>query len=64
MKPKVGAAVGLVSFLVMILSIGGGFILLRYGIDVPWLAYGGFAGVVGVVAFIEALLTRLRERSR
>ena len=64
MKPKLGVTVGLVSLLVMILSIGGGFILLRHGVDVPWLAYGGFAGVVGIVAFIEALLTWLRERHR
>jgi len=49
----------------MIVSIGGGFILLKYDVDVPVLAYvGAIAGVVGIVASVSAFSSWRRERRR
>jgi len=57
--------IALLSFLVMIVSIGGGFILLKYDVDVPVLAYvGAIAGVVGIVASVSAFSSWRRERRR
>ena len=62
-RPHTLAKLGVVSLGITALSIGTGFLLLRYNVDVPLLAYiGATAGVIAIVALLNALSSFGRRR--
>jgi hypothetical protein len=65
MAAKHYAVVAGVAFVMTLTTIIGVFWLLSYGLDLPFIGYlGAGAGVVSIVAFINALSSWRQEKKK